>query len=56
VSQKVASAVDPVVRVKQPPEAPSKRVLLLLMVLVLVLVAVFWMMGTGTRRSSSGPG
>ena len=47
VSQKVA--VDPVVvRVKQPPEAPSKRMVL--------VVAVFWMMGTGTQRSSSEPG
>ncbi|BCW39463.1 hypothetical protein StoSoilB3_09980 [Arthrobacter sp. StoSoilB3] len=49
-----ASAVTPVVvRVKQPPEAPSKRMVLVLMVLVM---AVFWMMGTGTRRSSSEPG
>ncbi|GAT86667.1 hypothetical protein CVCC1112_1326 [Paenarthrobacter nicotinovorans] len=28
----------------------------LLLLMVLVVVAVFWMMGTGTQRSSSEPG
>ncbi|GAT88632.1 hypothetical protein CVCC1112_3291 [Paenarthrobacter nicotinovorans] len=41
MSRKAASAVTP------------SRLLLLL---VLTLVLVFWMMGTGTRRSSSEPG